>query len=210
MNEVGAVWWIELIKVSPGLITVLLAIFVVCAYHGELKTLLSRVTRFKGVGIEAEFSVKTLTSAISAHNVVVGEYDKYGAIKRLQAVAPLLRDAQILWVDDNPESTRNERALVEYYGARNTTVISSRDAERELHNNVFVMMITDIEREGNATEGLEFVDRMVQKGIMYPRSIAYVATDQKAKPRPANLFAITNRPDELMQYVCDVIERERF
>jgi hypothetical protein len=43
----------------------------------------------------------------------------------------------------------------------------------------------------------------------YRWTIAYVGTDQEGKTRPANLFAITNRPDHLIHYVCDIIERER-
>lgn len=82
------------------------------------------------------------------------------------------------------------------------------EAERELRENEYLLVLTDLQREGKATEGLEFVNRTVASNT-YRWTIAYVATDQWGKSRPAYLFAITNRPDHLVHYICDIAERER-
>jgi CheY-like chemotaxis protein len=208
MAEEGtAVWWVELIKVAPGLITALFGIVLVVANRKTLGALLKRMTKFKGFGLEAEFA-SDLDSAIADHGVPVSTADRDSALKRLDMVAPLMRDARILWIDDNPASTKKERALLEKAGARIATVRTSAEAERELRDNEYLMIITDIKREGKSTEGLEFIQRMARQGIER-FTIAYVGTPQAGLPRPAYLFGITNRPDHLVHYVCDVVERER-
>ena len=207
-DKVDPIWWIELIKVSPGLITVTLAVGVIIAFRNEVRALLSRTTKLKALGLEAEFDVKALDNAIAAQAVKVSNEDKKGALKRLHTVGPLLRDARILWIDDNQASTRNEQALLEGYGARITTVTTSAAAEGELRHHVYTMVVTDLKREGKETEGLTFINYIVKENI-YRWTIAYVGTDQWGKSRPPYLFAITNRPDHLIHYVCDVIERER-
>jgi CheY-like chemotaxis protein len=203
----GEVWWVELIKVAPGLITALFGIALVVINRKTLGALLKRMTKFKGLGIEAEFA-SDLDSAIASHGVAVSANDRSSALKRLDMVAPLLRDARILWIDDNPASTKKERTLLEKAGARIVTVRTSTDAERELRENEYVLVITDVKRENKPAEGLEFMQRMVREGIDR-FTIAYVGTPQAGLPRPPYLFAITNRPDHLIHYVCDVIERQR-
>jgi len=209
MSDTSAtIWWIELIKISPALITVLFCIVLVILNRRTLAAMLERMTKFKGLGVEAEFATKELDSAIASHHVQVSTNDRKGALKRLNVTAPLLRDARVLWVDDQPASTRSERVLLEQAGARVTTVTTSADADRELRKHEYLLVITDLQREGNATEGLDFVRRTVESGT-YRWTIAYVGSEQWGRPRPAYLFAITNRPDHLIHYICDVAERER-
>jgi hypothetical protein len=202
------IWWIELIKISPGLITAVFGVVLVIVNRKTLRALFDRITKFKGLGIEAEFASKELDSAIASQQVVVSADDRSRALKRLNMAAPLLRDARLLWVDDEPARTRSERALLEKIGARITTVKTSAEAERELVENEYLLVLTDLKREGRKTEGLDFVKRTVDSGT-YRWTIAYVGTDQWGIPRPAYLFGITNRPDQLIHYVCDIAERER-
>lgn len=203
-----AMWWIELIKISPGLIAALFGVVLVIVNRKTLRRMLERMTKFKGLGIEAEFAAKELDNAIAHQGVDVSVNDRSGALKRLEMAAPLLRDARLLWVDDKPQTTKSERAMLEKVGARITTVKTSDEAERELAENEYLLVVTDLKREGSDTEGLAFVKRTVDSRT-YRWTIAYVGTDQWGKPQPAYLFGITNRPDHLIHYVCDVAERER-
>lgn len=205
MNEI---WWIELIKISPALIAALFTVVLVLVNRKTLRLMLNRMTKFKALGVEAEFASKELDSAIARQQVPVSADDRNSALKRLDMAAPLLRDARMLWVDDEPVRTKSERALLERVGARITTVKTSAEAERELIESEYLLVLTDLKREGRETEGLDFVKRTVTNGT-YRWTIAYVGTDQWGKARPAYLFAITNRPDHLIHYVCDVVERER-
>lgn len=207
-DKSDATWWIELIKISPGLIAAVFSVILVIVNRKTLRGMLDRMTKFKGLGIEAEFASRALDSAIAHQQVAVSADDRSRALKRLEMAAPLIRDARLLWVDDEPQKTKSERTLLERVGARITTVRTSAEAERELVENEYLLVLTDLKREGRETEGLEFVQRTVATHT-YRWTIAYVGTDQWGKTRPAYLFAITNRPDHLVHYVCDVAERER-
>lgn len=202
------IWWIELIRISPALITTVFVVILVIVNRTTLRAMLDRMTKFKGLGIEAEFASKEMDNAIASQKVTVSTHDRSSALKRLGMMAPLLRDARLLWVDNEPARTKSERAMLEKVGARITTVKTSAEAERELKENEYLMVLTDLDREGKQTEGLEFVKRTIANRT-YRWTIAYVGTDQRGLPRPPYLFAITNRPDHLIHYVCDVAERER-
>ncbi|CAG1022214.1 hypothetical protein MTYM_01557 [Methylococcales bacterium] len=208
MNDIAQIWWIELIKALPSLIVSLLAAYFIIKYPRELWSLFRRINKFKGFGIEAEFASESLDNAISAHALTVGQDDRQSALKRLDFIAPLLKDTRILWIDDNHANNRYERALLERFGIHFTLASSSAQAETALRENVFLLVITDSQREGRATEGLDFVKRMVEERI-YRWTIAYVGSDQDGLPRPPYLFGITNRPDQLIHLVCDIVERER-
>ena len=209
-DEQDPIWLIEIIKIVPSLIMACLAVAFVLAYRSEISTLFGRMTKFKAFGVETEFSAKAMDSAITAQGVQnqVSVDDRKGSLKRLALLAPLLRDTRMLWVDDTPAKNRNERALLEGYGVRIDTFTASTPAEQALRDNKYLLVITDLKREGRDDEGLQFVARTVANKINI-WTIAYVGTDQQGLARPANLFGITNRPDHLMHLVCDVVERER-
>ena len=203
-----AVWWIELIKVSPSLLAALLATGVILYWRRDIGERMRSMTQFKVLGMEAVFDAKALDKAIESQGVAVSLGDRRGALKRMHFIAPILRDMRLLWVDDNPTGTRSERALLEDVGIRITVVVSSADAEKELRNHLFTLMITDLRREGRDDEGLRFVSRA--RSERFNRwTIAYVSTDQFGLGVPPGLFGITHRPDHLLHLVCDVAERER-
>jgi len=203
-------WWVELIKVSPGLAGAVIAAGVLVAYRRQIGDLFTRLTKFKALGLEAEFAAKPLERAIEAQEVQlqVSIGDRKSVLKRLAWVAPLLRDMRLLWVDDQPANNRNERALLEDLGVRVTTATTSAEAEKALRELDFTVVITDLKREGNPAEGIEFAARTWQARI-YRWTIAYTGTPQAGLPVPPHLFGITNRPDHLLHLICDVAERER-
>ncbi len=203
-------WWVELIKVSPGLVTALIGVALLVLYYREIRLLFSRMTKIKALGVEAEFADKTLSQAIVAQHMTahVSADDKKGVLKRLALIGPLLAGSRILWVDDNPANNRNERALLEGFGARVDSFKISAEAELALKENVYLLAITDLEREGRSDEGLLFLARTLAANTQV-WTIAYVASDQRGMPRPADLFGITNRPDHLMHLICDIVEREK-
>lgn len=206
--QASPIWWIEVIKISPGLISAILAVALVVTYRKELRALVSRMTKLKALGVEAEFSGKAMDDAIAVQRVQVSDGDRKGALRRLTVIAPLLRDTRVLWIDDNPANNRYERALLESFGVRIDTVTSSADGERAARENIYTLIITDLAREGRDNEGLLFVARLVASKT-YVWTIAYTGSDQQGQARPPHLFGITNRPDHLMHLVCDVVEREK-
>lgn len=201
--------WIEIVKVSPGLITALVASGVLLANADSIGRLLARATKLKVLDIEIEASTTALNDAIAAHGLdgVVSQRDRMSALRRLSACAQLLRGTRILWVDDKPPNNLKERQLLEGLGVTFDLAAHSEQAEQFLRNHHYLLMLTDIERDGMADEGIRFVKKAVVENIHVP-TIGYTGSDQTALPRPPHFFGITNRPDHLMHLVCDVAQRE--
>jgi hypothetical protein len=80
-EQASPVWWVELIKISPGLITAGLAVGLVVAYRKELGALIRHMTKFKALGIEAEFDARP--SSLSDFPCAGSGYD---IIIHLQAI----------------------------------------------------------------------------------------------------------------------------
>ena len=201
--------WIELVKVSPGLLTALVATGFFIAHADTIGRLLAKATKIKVLDIEIEASVSALNDAIVAQGLdsVVGQRDRMAALRRLSACAPLLRGSRILWVDDKPPNNFKERQLLEGLGVRIDLATTSAAAEQFLSNHHYLLMLTDIEREDVADEGIRFAARAARLGIAV-RTIGYTGTDQIGLPVPPHFFGITHRPDHLMHLVCDVAQRE--
>ncbi|MEI6066227.1 MAG: hypothetical protein WCP96_02735 [Methylococcaceae bacterium] len=208
MNEPALIWWIELIKVTISLITVFLALYLGARYQEDLHGFFHRFKKFMGLGIKANSDLTTLDKAISAQQVDVSQEDYQSVLRRLKLISPRLHGVRVLWVDANHAHTRHERELLEQFGVHITLASTSAQAETALRENVFLIFITDINREGRNTEGLDFVKRIVYDGISV-WTIAYVKTFQDGLPRPPYLFGITNRPDHLIHLICDIVDRER-
>ena len=208
MDEPALIWWIELIKITIGLITVFLAVYIGARYRDELQGFFRHIKKFMGLGAEAKCASKSFDNAISVQQVEVCQNDYQSALKRLKLISPYLHGIRILWIDENHVRTRHERELLEQFGVRITLASTSAQAETALRKNCFLLVITDINREGRNTEGLDFVNRTVYAGISV-WTIAYVRTYQDGLPRPPYLFGITNRPDHLIHLICDIIDRER-
>ena len=61
--------------------------------------------------VDALQAIRQLDNAIVAQKVNVSPDDRKGVLKRLDIVAPLLRDARVLWVDDDPLPAPGTSAL---------------------------------------------------------------------------------------------------
>jgi hypothetical protein len=63
-----------------------------------------------------------------------------------------------------------------------------------------------MERTGKQDAGLEFLRLLRDQGISTPL-IFYIREVDEARGTPVGAFAITDRPDELLHLVLDVLER---
>jgi CheY-like chemotaxis protein len=127
------------------------------------------------------------------------------ALRRLRRVQDLVEGARILWIDDHPQWNSWEIACLEAAGAHVRTVETTRSA-LALVGDGYDVVVSDVNREGNATEGLDALPRLTAAAPA-TATILYV---EKLQPGvPAGAFGITNRPDELLHLVFDVLERKR-
>lgn len=116
--------------------------------------------------------------------------------------------ARILWVDDNPGHNRYEQALFEDVGAIFDNVISNDQAHAAIGKVAYDLIVSDIARngEGSAKSGLAFAKAIPQESPRIP-ILFYVESVTRSIPEGA--FGITNRPEELVHLVLDVLARQR-
>lgn|SRR5574341_674054 len=129
-----------------------------------------------------------------------------GVLRRLTRVQDAVAGARILWVDDHPEWNSWEIACLEAAGARVRTVETTR-AGLALVADGYDAVVSDVDREGKASEGIDALPLFHGKAPTTP-IILYVGQLQSTSV-PAGAFGITNQPDELLHLVLDVLERAR-
>ena len=135
-------------------------------------------------------------------------YAAYPVMRRVQLVAGVLPGARILWVDDRPENNLFERATFKSMGIGISLATSTEGAVATLQAEPADLLISDMERYGNRAAGLQLLERL--QGLPErPATIFYVGSLDRGRGTPPGAFGITNRPDELIHYVLDVLERDR-
>lgn len=128
-------------------------------------------------------------------------------LKRLKMVAPVLEGARILWVDDNPENNGWERGVFTSLGADCIAAKSTPGAIAELTAGEFDLVLSDIRRGQNPTEGIKAIPmlRAVRPNI----PIIFYVGHLKSTIPPKGAQGITNHPNELIHLVLDQLERYR-
>jgi len=131
------------------------------------------------------------------------------ALRRAQTIVPALEPgAQVLWVDDHPENNRNERRVLQSLGIFVDEVRSTEEALASLRRASYDLVLSDMARDGDAEAGLRMLSAMRTGGIDV-EVIFYVGLINPLAGVPPGAFGITARPDELVHYVLDVLERRR-
>jgi len=128
--------------------------------------------------------------------------------RRLERVAPLFEGLRILWIDDTPSNNIYETNLLHELGAQVDTSLSSDEAARQLDIMRYDLVITDMGREQNNSEGMDFFLLRSQQGKPLPPTIFYMGY-VKYTEHTGKAFGSTNRPDELFHLIMDIVERIR-
>jgi hypothetical protein len=129
-----------------------------------------------------------------------------GVLRRAQVVEPALRGARILWIDDRPEGNVWEYDCLTALGAGVKTVETTRSAVACLEREPYDLVISDVEREGRPTRGIEDLPSLQVR----QRAIPVILYVMDLKPGvPAGAFGVTARPDELLHLCMDALERSR-
>lgn len=130
------------------------------------------------------------------------------ALRRAALVVPLLRYAQVLWVDDNPSNNIYEQETLRAMGANIDVATTTSKGIHLLQENVYDIVISDMDRGENRKEGLEFLQQ-IRAAKLPQRVVFYVGRVDPKRGVPEGAFGITRRPDELLHLVMDVLERQR-
>jgi CheY-like chemotaxis protein len=134
--------------------------------------------------------------------------------KRAQRTADVLQGAHILWVDDHPENNTIERNILDSFGisvdiARSTKEAVSMLTKKNDSGQRYEVIISDMGREGKHNEGKRFLIKIRKEYEMDVPVIFYIGDYHPKQGIPPYAFGMTNRPDDLLHYIMDALERQR-
>jgi len=115
-----------------------------------------------------------------------------------------------LWIDDNAEYLDVEKTMLKKLGIKTTIVSSTEKAKQLLTSSIsdFDFIISDIRRDSNQIEGLEFANWI---NNVYPKFgrkiILYVFDNDTSRGVPPYAFGITDSVVELIHLILDLNQR---
>lgn len=201
-----------LIAIVPGVLWVLLVTGLVVAFYKPIRDeILPRLGGLNIFGFEMVFQ-QQLDRALDEKEVEVSAADRTRLLhtvwRRVEMGKQILPGARILWVDDNPANNTYEVNALTSVGISVVQVTTSEEALATLSEGRYDTVISDISRGGNTEEGLNFLNRMRDQGLDHP-TIFYIGHVDPHEGVPPYAFGITDRPDDLLHLVLDVLERKR-
>jgi len=216
---------VEIIKVAPTILWMLFIGVVMFIYRKRIEPLLRRISGIKAFGLEVSFIEEKLDQASEKQakkiseeensdlatiekKIAIGQKDRSQLLRRLDYAAAIIKGAQVLWVDDNPNFNNYEMRLLRSLGISVDTAETTERALQMLVQKKYDAVISDIARAGVRDEGLRFITKMHEQGL-YQKTILYTGSLKPLAGTPTGAFAITNRPDDLVHYLIDIFERER-
>ena len=203
----------SLIEIIPSLLWIAFAAVLVAVFYRPIRDeVIPRLSSLKlPGGIELALRERVAAAAARRPAVTLSEKDESRIVKRLERSADILKGALILWVDDDPDGNLNEAQTLRSLGAWIEFATTSKRGQEMLRKGKFDLVISDIDRENQKEEGLQFVDRIRRDERIRPKppTIFYITDLNPQLGTPAHAFAITNRPDQLLHYVLDALDRER-
>jgi CheY-like chemotaxis protein len=125
---------------------------------------------------------------------------------RAKLVEPLVRGRRVLWVDDKPANNFYERVALSQIGLTVDLAVSTAEGLGSVKFLNPDVILSDMERDGKRDAGLTFLRALRDQGIGTPL-IFYIQEVDETRGIPVGAFAITERPDELLHLVLDVLER---
>lgn len=198
----------EIIKALPSLLFYsILGILLWKLYKPFVNQLLPKLTNFKAFGIEIGFIKQELKQASINYGVEFNDGKGQALIKRLEHY-DTKRNVKILWIDDNPNSNQYENRILKEFRIISEFASSSEQARKYLTSGVYDIVISDIKRKDNPSEGVEFLKQLELENVPYPPFIFNIGNLNPDLGTPPYAFGITNNPVELLHLVLDVLDRK--
>jgi CheY-like chemotaxis protein len=199
---------VELIRLIPALLWVGLVAVLLVVFSDQIRHhLIPRLTGVKGFGVELTFLKEELARA--AENLPAGTVKNQSQVaRRAERLLPVIKGARILLVNDNPEEMRYAVDIMRSLNMNIDISRSTDEALQALQRNSYDVMISDMKREGEEAAGQQLLRESLKKGIARP-TIFTVGRYDPERGVPPYAFGITNRLDELLNLVFDVLERSR-
>lgn len=200
-----------LLGYSKLLIGVVVLIFVIASWS-DLRTLLLHVSHLKAFGVELEVSqlevaLRKQAESVKAPGVDISPADITPVLARAVKVHGVFEGATILWVDDQPANNLPFRQLLRKLGAAVEPARTTAEALDLATDTKFDLVVSDIKRANENEDGIKGLAKLRTAGVTCP-AVFYVGTVTGTVPQGA--LGITNRPDDLLNFVIDGLERARW
>ena len=137
----------------------------------------------------------------------VTDAQKEALFRRMAYIKDIKHDIHALWFDDTPDCELSELRLILALGIKLDRAETPERAEKLIDNTSYDFIISDIWQQDNPKGGIEFFNNQIEKGIRIP-TIFYITKYDEARGTPPYAFGITNRPNDLLHLVMDIIERK--
>ena len=213
----------ELLKLIPQVLwVVLVGIVLVRLIDPVRKFILPRIDSFDLFGVKLQLSAGDVRSVLSQREGAKYDAAAPGLVARADRLGAILRDARVLWVDDEPMTTVPERELLHRFGVFVQTARSTAEAfewlglerSRQMDERTgkpavapeFDIIVSDIARPNDDGDGLKMLAALRERGVTLP-VILYITRHHADRGVPAGAFGITSHPDELFHLVMDILER---
>jgi len=214
MGTIDQKVYIEIIKIIPDLLWVLLALVIfIYSYRLIKKTLLPNVTNISAFGIKINMlkesidSIYDIAQKDKMWDVSISELDKDIVLKRTNRNLNLFKNLSILWFDDRPDTLKNEIKMFRQLGGKIEITTTLEKTISMLKTNNFDLMISDIDRSNGEEDGVSTL-KQLYKNKTYVPTIFYIGDVNEELGIPPHAFGLTNRPDELLHLVIDILERK--
>ncbi|MEH2302379.1 MAG: hypothetical protein V7K88_26215 [Nostoc sp.] len=199
---------IELIKIIPSILWVIFLTILVLVFLKPIKNILiPQLSEIKAFGIEAKFIKEELAKA-ARKNPEVKEAALDQVTHRAQRITSIIQGARLLLVNDIPEEMINVQRILQSLGVIVDVARTTKSALNMLANTEYDVIVSDMSRDGVPDEGLRFIHESIKRGLYRP-IIFTVANFDPSRGVPAYAFGITNRVDEMLNLIFDVLERTK-
>lgn len=128
--------------------------------------------------------------------------------RRAERLSPITSGVRVLLVNDVPREMAHVIQILRDMAVEVEVATSSTLALSMLSTASFDAVVSDMTRDGVDDEGLRFLKAMRQQGFYHP-TIFTVGRYEPDRGTPAYAFGITNRVDDLLNYLFDIFERVR-
>jgi CheY-like chemotaxis protein len=207
--------WGKLIEAIPAIVWVIFATVVYLTLRRPvLERVVPRLSKVKGLGIELTLAGELLdkasesTADVGGASPTITASERRGVLRRLDHAIPYLKEGRILWVDDIPENNRYLIQLFEQAGMTVDLALSTDTALRLLRQRAYNLVLSDIRRGDDSRAGIRMLEDFREWSIELPVIIHSAQFDSRLGVDPM-VFAGTNRIDEVVHYVIDLMERIR-
>lgn len=207
---------LELIKITPSILWFfLISVLIIKCYHPFRYEILPKIKFFEAAGVKLTLIRDSIDAAIELAEkcpkwqVNISERDKKNVENRAHENICVFKNSFILWVDDHPENNLNERKMFKQLGVDIDISTDTEDAINILKNGQYDLVFSDMARGDENQAGLTFLKKLREAKNDTP-VIFYIGVVDPDKCAPDCSFGITNRPDELLHYTLDVLERKKY